>query len=312
MVGPAPTALAMPERVTGRVEELRRLAPLRVYQAGSLIARGLRGPVGTAAASGAAVVAGRLSTQRRTMIARHLTRIVGAPPDGAAIDRAFASYGRYWLEAFRLPSLGEDDLEKGMCYEGIGHVEEARGLGRGVIMAMPHVGAWDWGGAWLSSTGFPLTVVAEELDPPELFEWFAAWRREMGMTVVPLDRGAGSAVMSRLHRGEVVGLLCDRDLTGDGVEVTFFGERTRLPAGPATLAARTGAPILPCCVLFEGDHHRAIVLPPLDTARRGRLREDVARITQDMADALASLIRRAPEQWHVFQPNWPSDTDAGP
>jgi KDO2-lipid IV(A) lauroyltransferase len=118
-------------------------------------------------------------------------------------------------------------------------------------------------------------------------------------------------VLAALHRGEVIGLLCDRDITGDGIEVDFFGERTRLPAGPATLAARSGAPILPCCVLFEGDHHRGIILPPLDTTRRGGLRADVARITQDMADALAALIRRAPEQWHVFQPNWPSDPGYG-
>jgi lauroyl/myristoyl acyltransferase len=290
--------------------EWRRLAPLRLYQAGSVVARGMRGPVGTAAASGAAVAAGRLSSGRRAVITRHLGRILGAAPSAADVDRAFASYGRYWLESFRLPSVRTDELEAGTDYEGIGHIEEARGLGRGVIMAMPHLGAWDWGGAWLSASGFPLTVVAEELDPPELFEWFAGLRRRMGMTVVRLDRAAATGVMAALHRGEVVGLLCDRDITGDGIDVTFFGERTKLPGGPATLALRTGAAILPCCVIFEGDHHRAIVLPPLDTTRRGRLREDVERITQEMADALASLIRRVPEQWHVFQPNWPSDLGA--
>jgi len=296
-----------PKPALTSLAEWRRLAPLRLYQTGSFVAQGLRGPVGIAAASGAAVAAGRMSVERRQMITRHLGRILGAAPSPVIVDRAFASYGRYWLESFRLPSLHSGDLEAGMCYEGIGHIEEARALGRGVMMAMPHLGAWDWGGAWLSSTGFPLTVVAEELNPPELFEWFADWRREMGMSVVPLGRSAASGVMAALRKGDLIGLLCDRDLTGDGIDVTFFGERTKLPGGPATLAARTGAPILPCCVVFEGDHHRAIVLPPLDTARRGHLRDDVARITQDLADALASLIRRFPDQWHVFQPNWPSD-----
>jgi KDO2-lipid IV(A) lauroyltransferase len=245
------------------------------------------------------------------MIARHLGRITGAPVSDGQVDRAFASYGRYWMESFRLPGAGTTGLEAAMCYEGIDNLEEARGLGRGVIMAMPHLGAWDWGGAWLSASGFPLTVVAELLEPPELFDWFAAWRRRVGMTVVPLDRSAGSVTLATLRRGEIVGLLCDRDLTGDGVEVDFFGERTHLPAGPATLALRTGAPLLPCCVLFEGDHHRGIVQPPLDTSRRGgHLRDEVRRVTQDLADALAALIRRAPEQWHVFQPNWPCDRDA--
>jgi KDO2-lipid IV(A) lauroyltransferase len=128
------------------------------------------------------------------------------------------------------------------------------------------------------------------------------------MNVVPLDEAAATGVGAALRRGEVVGLLCDRDLGGDGVEVEFFGERTRLPPGPAMLALRTGAPLMACCVLFEGDHHRGIILPPIDTSRRDGLRKDVARITQDLADALASLVRRAPEQWHVFQPNWPSDS----
>jgi phosphatidylinositol dimannoside acyltransferase len=297
--------------MTGRggLAEARRLAPLHLYRVGALVASVLRGRPGTAFAEGAAVAVGRATRGRRAMITRHLGRILERPPVRADVDRAFASYGRYWLESLRLASLDGRQLEAGMCYEGIGNLELARGLGRGVIMAMPHLGAWDWGGGWLSASGFPLTVVAEALEPPELFEWFAAWRSRVGMSVVPLDRKAGAAVIGVLRRGEVVGLLCDRDLTGDGIEVTFFGERTRLPAGPATLALRTGAPLLPCCVLFEGDHRRGIVCPPLDTGRRGSMREDVQRITQDMADALAGLIRRAPEQWHVFQPNWPSDIE---
>jgi KDO2-lipid IV(A) lauroyltransferase len=283
------------------------VAPLHAYRAGAVVARGVPGRLGEALAAGAGVIAGRVATGRRATITRHLERIEGRPVGGLTVDRAFASYGRYWLEAFRLPSVAVGDLESAMCYEGIGNIERGRALGKGVLLAMPHLGAWDWGGAWLSASGFPLTVVAEVLEPVELADWFALRRRRLGMTVVPLDHQAASGVFAALRRGEVVGLLCDRDLTGDGVEVTFFGERTRMPAGPATIALRTGAPLMPCCVLFEGDHHRGIVLAPLDTARRGPLREDVARVTQDMADALAGLIRRAPEQWHVFQPNWPSD-----
>lgn len=293
------------------VERFRRIAPYHAYRAGSAIAQAIPGPVATGAAEIAAVAVGRAARRRRAMITRHLRRIQGDALRGGAleleVDRAFASYGRYWMESFRLPGRDARALEMGTCYEGVGHLELARAGGRGVLMAMPHLGAWDWGGAWLTASGFPLTVVAEVLEPPELFELFAGWRRQMGMTVVPLDRTAGSAVMGALRRGEVVGLLSDRDLTGEGVEVDFLGERTSLPGGPATLALRTGAPLLPCCVVFEGDHHRAIIRPPLDTARRASLRQDVARITQELADALAELIRRAPEQWHVFQPNWPSD-----
>ncbi|MFI5040249.1 MAG: phosphatidylinositol mannoside acyltransferase [Acidimicrobiales bacterium] len=308
-----PAAARASRRTTG--SELRRLAPYHAYRAGSALAQALPGPVASGAAQVAAVVAGRLGRRRRAMITRHLERIHGPSLRSRAleleVDRAFASYGRYWMESFRLPSRAPYEFEAAMCYEGIGNLEAARAEGRGVLMAMPHLGAWDWGGAWLTSSGFPLTVVAESLEPPELSDWFAELRHRMGMTVIPLDRHAGAAVIAALRRGEVLGLLSDRDLTGDGVEVEFFGEPTRLPAGPATLALRTGAPLLVCCVLFEGDHHRGIVLPPLDTSRHGSLREDVTRITQDVAHRLEGLIRRAPEQWHVFQPNWPSDPGYG-
>jgi KDO2-lipid IV(A) lauroyltransferase len=119
-------------------------------------------------------------------------------------------------------------------------------------------------------------------------------------------------VLRVLRQGGVVGLVADRDLEGNGVEVEFFGEKTTLPGGPATLALRTGAVLLPAAVYFEGrDHHRGLVLPAIDTSRSGDLRADVARVTQDLARALESLIRRAPEQWHLMQPNWPSDRPDG-
>jgi KDO2-lipid IV(A) lauroyltransferase len=112
-----------------------------------------------------------------------------------------------------------------------------------------------------------------------------------------------------------VALLCDRDITGGGIPVSFFGERTTLPAGPATLALRTGAALLPTAVYYRGwnsmlipvaDHH-AKVSPPINLERQGRLRDDVSRVTAELARNLERLIRVAPEQWHMLQPNWPSD-----
>jgi KDO2-lipid IV(A) lauroyltransferase len=104
-------------------------------------------------------------------------------------------------------------------------------------------------------------------------------------------------------------LLCDRDIQGGVVEVEFFGERTTLPAGPATMALRSGAPVIPVGVYYTSriDGHHAVILPPVPAERVGRLREDVAAMTQRLAHDLERLIRRAPSQWHLFQPNWPSD-----
>ena len=249
---------------------------------------------------------------RRDMVRRHQQRVAGRPMSRWALDRqvrrTFASYGRYWAESLRLPSVDPAELDRLMSYEGLQHLDTALEAGKGAIMAIPHLGGWDPGGAWFTRRGYDLTVVVEPLEPPELFEWFAEFRRSIGMEIVPLGAGAGTAVIKALNANRTLALLCDRDLLGTGVEVEFFGERTTLPSGPATLALRTGAPLLPTTVYFrwpEGYH--GVVRPPIPVAREGSLREDVTRITQLIANELEDLIRRAPEQWHLLQPNWPSD-----
>ena len=121
---------------------------------------------------------------------------------------------------------------------------------------------------------------------------------------------AAAGVLRALKENRVVCLLCDRDLAGDGVTVSFFGEETTLPGGPATLALRSGAVVIPAAVYFRPHGQHFVRLdPPLPVERKGRLREDVTRVTQDLAHRFEALVRVAPEQWHVMQPNWPSDYD---
>ena len=256
--------------------------------------------------------ASSLLRSRRALAGRHLRRVHGPHVEPAALARevrgAFASYGRYWAESFRLPVTAAAELDAGMSTEGIGHIDRARAEGQGVICALPHLGGWDAGGAWFTAAGYPMTVVVEAVQPPELFAWFCAQRQARGLEVVPLGGDAGVRVLRRLREGGVVALVCDRDIAGGGAAVRFFGEATTLPSGPAALALRTGAALLPTAVYFEGRRgHRAVVRPPLPTGRQGRFADDVARVTQLLADELEALVRRAPDQWHLFQPNWPSD-----
>jgi KDO2-lipid IV(A) lauroyltransferase len=152
-----------------------------------------------------------------------------------------------------------------------------------------------------------VTAVAEALEPPELFAWFTDLRRSLGMDIVALGPDAGRQVMRAIRERHVVCLLSDRFLGGAGVDVEFFGETTTLPAGPATLAFRTGATLLPTAVYFRGASHHAVVRPPVPARRAAGLRADVARVTQVLAHELEDLIRAAPEQWHLMQPSWPSD-----
>ncbi len=253
------------------------------------------------------------SADKRAMIQRHLRR---ADPtlSGLRLRRAsqeaFDSYARYWLESFRLPTLSARTVARGFDVDGFENITVGLAAGNGVILVLPHLGGWEWAGRWIADLGHQITVVVERLDPPELFDWFVDLRQELGMHVIPLGSGAAGALMQALRDNHVVCLLADRDLQRNGPEVEFFGETTTLPAGPAMLSLRTGAPILPTAVYFSRriDGHQAWVRPPVPAERGdGKLRDDVQRVTQALAHELEVLIRRAPEQWHMFQPNWPSD-----
>jgi lauroyl/myristoyl acyltransferase len=299
---------------------------LALYKAGSRLASVLPGAVGRAVAETAGVLAarapvppgngaGRGLARRRQLVARHLRRVYG--PDmsdrdiARRVDDAFASYARYWAESLRLPSLTFAELEAGVSFRGMGHLWDALAGGKGAIAALPHLGGWDWGGMWIAGSGHPISVVVEALEPPEVFEWFVGFRRRIGLDVIPVGPSAGTACLAALRANRILGLLCDR-LVGDapGVEVELFGERTLLPAGPVTLALRTGAPILPIAIYFGpgGNEHLVVVRPPLELSRAGRFRDDVTAGTQKLAGELEALISRAPTQWHLMQPNWPSDT----
>ena len=271
------------------------------------------GSVATLAGRGMAMAMGVGDADRRRMVARHQQRAHGgtlSPPAlRRAVQRAFDSYARYWVESFRLPQLTAADLDAGMEYEGYEHLHDALAEGKGAILTIPHLGGWDWAGSWFATQGIPITVIVEPLEPPELFEWFADFRRSLGMRVVPLGPQAASASIAALKENGVLCLLSDRGIGTSLVEVEFFGEKTMLPAGAAMLALRTGAPILPVGVYYRDHMHRGVVRPRLAVERTATLRDDVARVTQQVADELEALIRRAPEQWHLMQPNWPSDRE---
>jgi phosphatidylinositol dimannoside acyltransferase len=254
-----------------------------------------------------ATTVGRLSDAPRRNLRANLQPVLEGDDEALLerfVDRGFENYGRYWAEGAKLPVLAESERTARFAFsEGEHHLRDAAASGRGVIVALPHVGSWEWGGSFLASVGLPMTAVAEALEPPELFAWFADKRRKIGINIEPLDDHAGTALLSVLRDGGIVGLLCDRDIQNNGVPVTFFGRSVTMPAGPATLALRTGAVLLAAaCYAGPGDQHHAVITAPIPAERTGRLRDDVVRVTQLVAHELEGLIRRAPEQWHVLQP----------
>ncbi|HXZ61548.1 MAG TPA: phosphatidylinositol mannoside acyltransferase [Acidimicrobiales bacterium] len=279
-------------------------------------------PLAQGVARGVARVMAWRGGRALSMNERHMRRVLasecppGVEPDPALVRRwsrrSFDAYARYWVDGARLPSESEAGVYARFELEqGRERLDAAMAEGRGIVMALPHMGSWEWGGYWLALEGMPMTAVVERLHPERLFEWFVEQRAAMGLTAVPLGEGSGMALLHALKANGVAGLVSDRDLVGNGVEVEFFGERTTFPAGAATLAIRAGAPLIPVVVYSgPGNGHTGVVHAPIDTTRRGPLREDVARITQDLARTFEHDIRSRPEQWHLFQANWPGDDQA--
>ncbi len=183
-----------------------------------------------------------------------------------------------------------------------------------MIIALPHLGGWEWAGRWIADRGHPITVVVERIEPPELFDWFAELRSSLGMTVVPLGPDAGTAVMRALRDNHIVCLVSDRDLAGDGPEVEFFGERTTLPGGPPRspcAPARRSCPRASTSPIGSTDTTPGSGRRSSSNGARSGCATTSTRVTQDLAAELEILIRRAPFQWHLFQPNWPSDPGYG-
>jgi KDO2-lipid IV(A) lauroyltransferase len=236
--------------------------------------------------------------------------VIGVPPaevPGSLIRASLASYARYWREAFRLPSMNHQVLARRLneSVQGSENVAAALEGGRGAVLALPHSGNWDMAGVWLTNTYGAFATVAERLKPESLYTRFIDYRESLGFEVLPLTGGARppfEILAERLRGNGLVCLMSDRDLTRSGVQVDFFGELTRLPAGPAKLALATGAELLPAHSFFEPDVSVTAIHPPLDTSSG-----DIDAITQALADQFAINIAAHPADWHMLQPQWIAD-----
>ncbi|GAB3450835.1 phosphatidylinositol mannoside acyltransferase [Streptomonospora sediminis] len=238
----------------------------------------------------------------------NLARAAGpaaAPEHIRALSRAgMRSYLRYFYEMFTLPALTREQVLARVDCTGAEAVRSNTAAGRGVVAALPHMGNWDLAGAWITHCGIPLTTVAERVRPEALFERFAAFREGIGMEVLPLTGGPGHSagvLARRLRSGRLVCLLADRDLTERGVEVDLFGHRARMPAGPAALAERTGAALLPVTLWYAGERMRVHIHPEIPVPAAGGRSERVQAMTQELARVFENAIAEHPQDWHMLQ-----------
>jgi KDO2-lipid IV(A) lauroyltransferase len=283
------------------------------YAAAWRLVRGLPQPVAERVFGRVADRSVARNTKGVRQLRRNLRRVVGPLTPEAELDElvraSMRSYARYWLETFRLPAMDEQQVVAQTHVSGTHHLTAARDAGRGIVVVLPHMGNWDVAGLWLIDFGIPFTTVAERLKPESLFDRFVAYRESLGFEILPLTGGARpptEVLAERLRAGGCVCLVGDRDLSDRGVEVSFFGERTRMPAGPALLAAQTGAALHPVGVWNRGRQWAARVNPEI-VLPEGRLADRVRAGTQLIADALAVEIAEHPSDWHMLQRLWLAD-----
>jgi len=289
--------------------------------AGYLVYRALSGlfgllPARVIPATGRAVGRGLsyVARDRLALLRRHMRRVMGPGPTEEEITTAgremFASYGRYWAEVFWFRPRRKEWMVAHSSVTGLDDVFAVKESGRGIIFAVAHMGNWEVAGSLGESLDLPVLAVAENLPNRRITDWFIKTRAAFGIDIIIAGRGSTMSALARgLQEGKVVALVSDRDVTGRGVEVEFFGERTTMPGGPISLAIMTGAAVFPIGSYFDGPGHRFGIRPELQIPEGDDRTERIQKGTQALAVAFEGIIRERPTDWHLFQPNWPSDFD---
>jgi KDO2-lipid IV(A) lauroyltransferase len=220
---------------------------------------------------------------------------------------AFANYARYMVDLVRLPNLKPRELIDNIRVDGWEHVEAAYTHGKGVVFATGHIGNWDMAGAAFAARGRPVSALVETLKPARWNDRVQRTRTAAGVKAIPIENGPRE-MLAALRKQEGLAVLVDRPLQEDGVPVTFFGRPTRVPAGAATLALRTGSPVVPAALVRDprGGGYLAHIGPPIV----GRKGDDASAVMQGIMSWLEGIIRRYPDQWFMFRHMWPSSGES--
>lgn len=259
----------------------------------------------------------RFAPGRRALVGANLARVCAAterPTSGPAfrllVRRAFVAHARYYLELLRAPHYPLAEIDRMVEVDDWPIFEKALQTGPTVLVTA-HLGNFEPFGSYLAARGFRAVAPVEEIEPKVLYEFLRDRRGSgRGVDVVPLSESR-RPMMAALRRGGVVGLIADRDFSGDGLPVTFFGHPTSAPLGPATLAVLTNATLIVGRSLRLGPERFTVRGEEIEWRRSGNRRDDIAALTRRMVAHMERDIAEAPEQWFgAFQPFWKETTTA--
>ncbi len=222
--------------------------------------------------------------------------------------RSLVNYCKYLADFVRFPSVGRDELLRSVdgdsSFAALDHALEG---GRGAVVVCMHFGNWDLGAGAAAARGYPVTVVAETFADPRLDRMVMGSRARLGIQLIKMEK-AGPSLLRCLKQNGLLALLIDRPVPGEGVRATFFGEEVEVPAGPARLALRSGARVVPAGFPRVAPGQPAVrVLTDftIDLQPTGDEARDVALLTQAILNVHERFIRDDPEQWYMFREMWP-------
>jgi len=246
---------------------------------------------------------------KRRVLYRNMATVLSAPPTDPAVRRLAArsmrNYHRYLIEFLELPTLSSrHPTVASMRVIGMEHLRAALATGKGVLITTAHYGTIEIPGLRLADfTDFH--AVYDTFQPPYLDRLIQRKRLDVGIDLIPASNVR--KMMHVLRGGGTLALLFDRPVDeSKGVPVTFFGQRTAIPGGPAVLAMKTGATLLPVYTAREPDlSFTCTIHPPIAWKESGDKERDVQIITQRLVDTLQSAVRERPDQWYMFRPMWP-------
>ncbi|MDD7384973.1 MAG: phosphatidylinositol mannoside acyltransferase [Actinomycetaceae bacterium] len=320
----------MKRKRTRRFSRWSDLTIVDVFALGERIVNTLPEPVGRIAFEVGGALAGLMPLHGVNVLRMNQARLsTGTPGSRLLSARAMASYMRYYYEVLHFSSLSADNIRARVRITGVQPLRDELAAGHSIVGALAHMGNWDMIGAYAQLELGSVHTIAEKLNPPELFDFFARTRAKLGMTIYPLAEGEHplDRLMQAMGESPILAvLLADRDLSSNGVEVSLAGHSAMVAPGPALLAQRRSSKLFPIAVFYrklKGEEKRRAgsawgievrVCPPTQTrvsadASPAARRADVARMTQYWVSALEPYLREHVEDWHMLQRVFVRDLD---
>jgi len=219
----------------------------------------------------------------------------------------YANFGRYLVDFFRAEKIDRRFVDKFIRIKNLEYMDEALGKGNGALGLTAHIGNWELCAQVMAILGYKMNAIALTHQDKRVDEFFIAQRKGKGVKVIPVGVSVRQC-FAALKRNEIVGILGDRDFSGEhGITVGFFGKSMLAPRGAALLSLRTGAAIVPAFVIRDERNPLYFTYSfekPIYPEHTGNEENDIRTITEKYIKVIEKYVRQYPKQWFMFHEFW--------